>query len=154
MKVDALIAGFVFSALAALLVRAAFSQPRPGAHRARATTMRPVTAGGGPGAPVQHEGATEGYGRMLHRLRDADIAPELIRPAEQMVADHRALAGPITQAIDLFEMRVGAALAAFTAPLDAATRMRLASAAEETGPLPMAEVRALLAAEDEAGVPA
>jgi hypothetical protein len=42
MKVDALIAGFVFSALAALLVRAAFSQPRPGTHRA------PSRPAGGP----------------------------------------------------------------------------------------------------------
>jgi hypothetical protein len=150
-----LFAALVFSGLAALLVRAAFSQAA-GTHRAgraKLVPTRPVVAGGEPSHPVRHVGATEGYGQVLHRLRDADIAPELMTPAEQVVADHRALAG-IDRARDAFEMAVGRVLDQLTAPLDAQTRLRLASAAEQTGELPVAELRALLAAEDQVGVSA
>lgn len=96
-----------------------------------------------------HRGATVGYGAELRHMRTMAPAPELTTATETQVADHDALSG-ITTALVLFETNLGAALDLFLRgqPL---TRMRIAVSGDATGELDLAELDALLDAEDLVG---
>jgi hypothetical protein len=62
---------------------------------------------------VPHQGATEGFGKELHKLRDAPVSPELERvvtPAEQYSKDWWELHDATLPGLNMFIENVNAAL--------------------------------------------
>lgn len=88
--------------------------------------------------PQKHEGATEKYAGELHRAAATLPSPELIRPAEQMDADHEALA-EIGRALDHFGEVMTDALSRFLRN-QPTVLLRLPSSIEQTGEFPVVEM--------------
>lgn len=88
--------------------------------------------------PAAHEGATEAYGAELHNAAKKLPSPDLIRPAEQMVADHEALHA-ITIALDDFDRTVSDAISRFLRN-QPTVLLRLPSSIEHTGEMPVVEL--------------
>lgn len=91
--------------------------------------------------PIPHEGAVPGWS-PLAEVEDVGLAPELTTTGEQMVADHRALAG-ISKAIDTFDEVIERALDELLRDLPK-ERMRLAASGQTTGEIDLHELEALL----------
>lgn len=83
-------------------------------------------------------GADEKFPGELRALRYAPVAQNLIRPAEQMVADHEALSG-ISAALDNFDRIVSDAISRFLRS-QPTVLLRLPSSIEVTGELPVVEM--------------
>jgi hypothetical protein len=91
------------------------------------------------GEPVEHEGATEGWGAKLSAMRNMPLPVELcLKPAEQMEADHEDLA-EIGRALDHFGTVMTDALSRFLRN-QPQTLLRLPSSIEHTGELPVVEM--------------
>jgi hypothetical protein len=107
---------------------------RPGRHRPE---------------PDLHRGATEDWSPVA-TTNAAGQSDDMLTPAQQMAADHDALAG-VTAAVVAFGARIDALLDAFLAD-DPETRLRVAaygpSTLGQTGQFDRAELEALLAADD------
>jgi hypothetical protein len=138
--------------------------PTPGARHLRLPLVRRLVehraAGEGPAPTVDDQpdetdappaepaperetsGADDRYATDLRKARDLRPSPDLIRPAEQMVADHADLAA-IGEAIDLFDATIEAALDRFLRDMPAA-RMHLAASVEQTGEISRAELDEML----------
>lgn len=85
------------------------------------------------------EGATEEYADKLAAMRHMPPPVDLpLKPAEQMVADHEALAG-ISTALDEFDRNVSDAISRFlrTQPR---VLLRLPASIEHTGEFPVVEM--------------
>lgn len=96
-----------------------------------------------------HAGATAGWS-PLATIGAQDICPELapVLTIEQIQAEVHADFAPIGALIDAFDLRWAQMMAEFTGPLPAETCIRLEAASWPTGEWDVAELRALLAAED------
>lgn len=89
---------------------------------------------------MEHEGATEEYGDKLRAMRKVENSPDLIRPSEQMLADHEALHA-ISTALDDFDRTVSDAISRFLRN-QPTVLLRLPSSIEHTGELPVVEMAA------------
>jgi hypothetical protein len=117
------------------------------ALRLRLLVLR-TPAGKAPGVrrPVRHQGADRRYGAELNAMRREATCAELRTPAEQMVIDHAGMAA-IGTAVAAFDLEVDRLLDVFLRDLPQ-VRIRVASAAEQTGEFDATALRELLGADD------